>query len=139
MKTFKSFILFTLLLQVEVFAQTQYKWENPCNQTFQVVKGQAFCNELKGTYARLPDRAKDKVRKPLWDLSRQSAGLSICFYSNAPEIKVRYKVNGGLSMPHMPCTGVSGVDLYAQDINGRQRWCGSVFLSMTRSPILFPI
>jgi len=127
MKTFKSFILFTLLLQVEVFAQTQYKWENPCNQTFQVIKGQAFCNELKGTYARLPDRAKDKVRKPLWDLSRQSAGLSICFYSNAPEIKVRYKVNGGLSMPHMPCTGVSGVDLYAQDINGRQRWCGFSF------------
>lgn len=76
MKALKSFILFTLLLQVEVFAQTQYKWENPCNQTFQVVKGQAFCNELKGTYARLPDRAKDKVRKPLWDLSRQSAGLS---------------------------------------------------------------
>lgn len=127
MKTFKSFILFTFLLQVEVFAQTQYKWENPCNQTFQVIKGQAFCNELKGTYARLPDRAKDKVRKPLWDLSRQSAGLSICFYSNAPEIKVRYKVNGGLSMPHMPCTGVSGVDLYAQDINGRQRWCGFSF------------
>lgn len=127
MKALKSFILFTLLLQVEVFAQTQYKWENPCNQTFQVVKGQAFCNELKGTYARLPDRAKDKVRKPLWDLSRQSAGLSICFYSNAPEIKVRYKVNGGLSMPHMPCTGVSGVDLYAQDINGRQRWCGFSF------------
>lgn len=127
MKALKSFILFTLLLQVEVFAQTQYKWENPCNQTFQVIKGQAFCNELKGTYARLPDRAKDKVRKPLWDLSRQSAGLSICFYSNAPEIKVRYKVNGGLSMPHMPCTGVSGVDLYAQDINGRQRWCGFSF------------
>ena len=127
MKALKSFILFTLLLQVEVFAQTQYKWENPCNQTFQVIKGQAFCNELKGTYARLPDRAKDKVRKPLWDLSRQSAGLSICFYSDAPEIKVRYKVNGGLSMPHMPCTGVSGVDLYAQDINGRQRWCGFSF------------
>lgn len=127
MKALKSFILFTLLLQVEVFAQTQYKWENPCNQTFQVIKGQAFCNELKGTYARLPDRAKDKVRKPLWDLSRQSAGLSICFYSNALEIKVRYKVNGGLSMPHMPCTGVSGVDLYAQDINGRQRWCGFSF------------
>ena len=60
MKALKSFILFTLLLQVEVFAQTQYKWENPCNQTFQVVKGQAFCNELKGTYARLPDMLKTK-------------------------------------------------------------------------------
>lgn len=127
MTTFKSFILSMLLLQAGVFAQAQYKWENPCNQTFQVVRGQAFCDELKGTYVRLPDRAKDKVREPLWDLSRQSAGLSISFYSNAPEIKVRYKVNGGFAMPHMPSTGVSGVDLYAQDINGKQRWCGFRF------------
>lgn len=124
MKTFIFFLLFTLLLQAESFAQTQYQWKNPGNQTSQVVRGQAFCDELKGTYFRLPDRAKGNVREPVWNLSRQSAGLSISFYSNASEIKVRYKVNGGFAMPHMPATGVSGVDLYAQDINGRQRWCG---------------
>lgn len=30
---------------------------------------------------------------------------------------------GGLSMPHMPATGVSGIDLYATDNNGQERWC----------------
>lgn len=26
-------------------------------------------------------------------------------------------------MPHMPATGVSGIDLYATDNNGQERWC----------------
>ena len=93
--------------------QAQYKWADPLKQDFHTVRGQAWQDELKDSYARLPQRAEDKVRKPLWDLSRQSAGLSVVFRSNASEIKVRYVVKGGLSMPHMPATGVSGIDLYA--------------------------
>ena len=91
--------------------QAQYKWADPLKQDFHTVRGQAWQDELKDSYARLPQRAEDKVRKPLWDLSRQSAGLSVAFRSNASEIKVRYVVKGGLSMPHMPATGVSGIDL----------------------------
>lgn len=106
-----------------VSLQAQYKWENPQNQPTAVVRGQAWQQELKNTYARLPERAKANVRKPVWDLSQQSAGLSIAFRSNAPEIKVRYVVTGGMSMPHMPSTGVSGVDMYATDANGMSRWC----------------
>ena len=103
--------------------QAQYKWADPLKQDFHTVRGQAWQDELKDSYARLPQRAEDKVRKPLWDLSRQSAGLSVVFRSNASEIKVRYVVKGGLSMPHMPATGVSGIDLYATDNNGQERWC----------------
>lgn len=103
--------------------QAQYKWADPLKQDFHTVRGQAWQDELKDSYARLPQRAEDKVRKPLWDLSRQSAGLSVAFRSNASEIKVRYVVKGGLSMPHMPATGVSGIDLYATDNNGQERWC----------------
>ncbi len=32
-------------------------------------------------------------------------------------------MKGALSMPHMPATGVSGIDLYATDNNGQERWC----------------
>ena len=103
--------------------QAQYKWADPLKQDFHTVRGQAWQDELKDSYARLPQRVEDKVRKPLWDLSRQSAGLSVVFRSNASEIKVRYVVKGGLSMPHMPATGVSGIDLYATDNNGQERWC----------------
>lgn len=121
-------IVFALaLLSTCLALQAQNKRENPLQQAFPVVKGQAWSNELKGTYVRLPERAKEKVRRPLWDLSQQSAGLSIGFYSNAPEIKVRYVITGGHAMPHMPATGVSGVDLYATDANGRQRWCAAKY------------
>lgn len=105
----------------------QYKWENPLKQNFPVVRGQAWQDELKDSYARLPQRVQDKVRKPVWDLSRNSAGLSVAFYSNSPEIKVRYVVKGAFSMPHMPTTGVSGVDLYATDQNGKTRWCAAKY------------
>ena len=107
----------------QLVAQTQ--WKNPMNETYPVLRGQAWQNELKGTYFRLPDRAEKTVRTPVWQLSRQTAGMSIVFRSNAPEIKVRYAVGGGLNMPHMPSTGVSGVDMYATDMEGRKRWCAA--------------
>ena len=109
MKTTKLQLSLLALFLGCVSLQAQYKWANPLNQDIHVVRGQAWQSELKDSYARLPLRAQDKVRKPLWDLAQQSAGLSVAFRSNAPEIKVRYVVKGGLSMPHMPATGVSGV------------------------------
>lgn len=103
----------------------QMVWKNPMNENFHVVRGQAWQSELKGTYQRLPQKAKALVRKPVWDLSRQSAGHSIAFRSNAPQIKIRYQVSGYLNMAHMPSTGVSGVDMYATDINGNRYWCSA--------------
>lgn len=114
---------FWSLLFYSYCLQAQYKWGNPQTQTYSVVRGQAWMDELKGAYARLPLRAEKEVRKPVWDLSQNSAGLSVAFRSNASTIKVRYVVKGGLSMPHMPATGVSGLDLYATDGNGVSRWC----------------
>ena len=60
----------------------QYKWFNPQKESFPVVRGQAWQEDPAGFYTRLPQRAKDKVRKAVWDLSLQSAGLSIAFRSN---------------------------------------------------------
>ena len=115
--------LFILFLGCTSSLTAQYKWFNPQKESFPVVRGQAWQEDPAGFYTRLPQRAKDKVRKAVWDLSLQSAGLSIAFRSNAPEIKIRYVVKGALSMPHMPATGVSGIDLYATDNNGQERWC----------------
>lgn len=126
MKTLKlPFLILFICLVHSVTLSAQMQWKNPLNENTQVVRGQAWQKELSGTYYRLPDRAEEQVRKALWDLSRSSAGLSIAFRSNAPEIKVRYHVTGGFSMAHMPATGKSGVDLYATDAHGRQRWCAA--------------
>lgn len=125
--TRKAFTLCVLALGSILFATAQTKWLDPLQQSQPVVQGRWWSDELRSNYHRLPDRAKEHVRAAVWNLSRQSAGLSIRFHSNAPSIKVRYRVTGGLSMFHMPSTGVSGLDLYATDADGRLRWCASRF------------
>ena len=76
-------------------------------------------------YCRLPDRAQEVVSEAVWALSRHSAGACVRFVSNAPQISARWiLLNEGLAMPHMPATGVSGLDLYARDETGGWRWAG---------------
>lgn len=114
-------LLFCCLFFLPVTAQ--WKWHNPMKAGFPVIQNQGFTQEIGNTYTRLPERAKGSVSKSVWMLSRHSAGLAIHFYSNAPQIKVRYAVTGGLNMPHMPSTGVSGVDLYSINCDGEWRFC----------------
>ena len=78
-------------------------------------------------YDRLPSRAQGVVRDPVWNLSRHSAGMAVRFVSNAPSIYVRYALLlDRLALPHMPATGVSGIDLYASDGQGVDRWAAVV-------------
>ncbi len=98
------------------------KWWNPATNDFPVIEGQAWADEVGHAYDRLPARAEALVRKPVWGLSRHAAGLMIRFRSNASQIVVRYGVGSRHAMPHMPATGVSGVDLYAIDSDGNWMW-----------------
>ena len=86
------------------------------------VEGRGW-DDTKRYYDRLPAKADGKVRPPVWNLSRHSAGMSALFATDATTIQVRYKLlSGSVAMPHMPATGVSGVDLYARDADGKWRW-----------------
>ncbi len=98
-------------------------WWNPEQSEIRALEGQAWPHEVQSPYDRLPARAENKVRQAVWDLSRHAAGLTVRFRSNAPEIKVRYKVRLRKAMDHMPATGVSGLDLYAKDSDGQWLWC----------------
>ena len=85
------------------------------------VEGRAF-NDTESYFDRLPARAKGVVRPEVWNLSRHTAGMSVRFTSNTPEIYVRYEVtNAKLEMAHMPASGVSGLDLYAK-VNNAWRY-----------------
>src|SRR5690606_16705133 len=76
-------------------------------------------------FTRYPDRAQGVVRDPVWELSRRSAGILTRFITDAPQIVVRWDVSfETLAMDHMPATGVSGLDLYSRDSNGKWRWAG---------------
>jgi lysophospholipase L1-like esterase len=85
------------------------------------IEGRAFA-ERAAPYDRLPARAEGQVRAKVWELSRQSAGMVVRFQSNSPGLWVRYRLTSDrLAMPHMPATGVSGLDLYSHD-GGGWRW-----------------
>lgn len=120
-KTISLFLFICILHILPVHAQ--YKWFNPLNAEFPVIQNQGWTEEIGHSYVRLPQRAQSVVREAVWNLSRHSSGLSIRFYSNAPQLSVRYGVTGAYSMPHMPATGVSGVDLYAIDSDGKWNFC----------------
>jgi len=85
-----------------------------------VVLGKGW-SDTQSFYDRLPAKAEGKVTRSVWALSHHSAGMCIPFTSDAASIKVRWSLlpKNGLSMPHMPATGVSGVDLYSKDASGR--------------------
>ncbi|SEP32813.1 Lysophospholipase L1 [Mucilaginibacter sp. OK283] len=105
------------------FCQTtaSYKWLDPATAGFPVIEGQAWPAETANTYDRFPARAEKSLNPNVWNISHSSAGLYIKFKTDAPNLVIRYKVKGDLAMSHMPATGVSGVDLYALDPNGK--WC----------------
>jgi lysophospholipase L1-like esterase len=80
-------------------------------------------SETEKYFDRLPKRAKGVVRDAVWNLSRHSAGMLTRFRTDADQIWIDYEVTSDrLAMPHMPATGVSGVDLYATDDDGHWRW-----------------
>jgi len=85
-----------------------------------VVEGKGW-TDTKSFYDRLPAKAEGKVPPAGWGLSHHSAGMCVPFTTDAAAIQVRWSLlpKGNLSMPHMPATGVSGVDLYSQDQSGR--------------------
>ncbi len=79
--------------------------------------------ERKQWFDRLPGSAQGKVTDNVWNLSRDSAGMMVRFKTSSKAISVHYRLKKAqLGMPHMPATGVSGIDLYARDNNGKWKW-----------------
>jgi len=124
--TYKKYAFVLLLFTIGYFSSAQEKaairWWNPAQCDYPTVEGQAWTGEVESYYDRLPSRAKGEVRDAVWNLSKHAAGLVIRFRTDASQIKVRYSLGGNLGMPHMPATGVSGVDLYANNAEGEVYW-----------------
>jgi hypothetical protein len=86
------------------------------------LEGQGW-KETAAPFDRLPAKAEGKVRKDVWDLSLQSAGLCVRFVSDSPALHARWTLtSANLAMPHMPATGVSGLDLYYRSADGKWKW-----------------
>jgi lysophospholipase L1-like esterase len=89
------------------------------------LEGNAWAH-TEAPYDRLPARAKGVVPDAVWGLSHDSAGLCVRFTTDSASVRVRWALReANLAMPHMPATGVSGVDLYARDDKGKWRFVGN--------------
>ncbi|MCX7424481.1 MAG: SGNH/GDSL hydrolase family protein [Planctomycetia bacterium] len=128
----RSFVRFALLAAVFVLGASMARGETAPAVKPKIEGGAAFYNvqdwgvegrgwnDTKRYFDRLPGKAEGVVREPVWGLSRDSAGMVARFETDATEISVRYTLRSDrLAMPHMPATGVSGVDLYAKH---KERW-----------------
>jgi len=86
------------------------------------VEGQGW-TDIKAPFDRLPEKAEKTARPPVWGLSRNSAGLCVRFVTDSTTIHARWTVTSkNLAMPHMPATGVSGLDLYVKTAAGKWQW-----------------
>ncbi len=87
---------------------------------FFILEGTEIPDSLKeNRYDRLPISYKEIVRKPVWELSKASAGMSIKFLSNSTSISVKWTVQNNFKMNHMAETGIKGIDLY---FNNKGKW-----------------
>ena len=91
---------------------SSFSWWNPAKTPGWMPGGIAWRHDSIDFYSRLPEDAAGSVRKDVFHLSRESAGVSVNFATDAPEVVVEYCVKEQLQFPHMPATGVSGIDLY---------------------------
>jgi len=70
-------------------------------------------------FDRIPLIFKKEIRKEVWDLSKNTAGVSIDFLTNSSFIEFDWEVQDNFQMNHMPNTGIKGLDLY---IKLKDRW-----------------
>ena len=84
----KLLFLFAFFHCIAALTQTtpEYVWWNPAQNDFPVVEGQAWPKEVQQPYDRLPATAEKTVRKEVWTLARQSAGLLIRFRASTDQL-----------------------------------------------------
>jgi len=88
------------------------------------IGGKGWKND-SSAYGRLPAKAEGHIPDAVWDLGKQTAGLYIHFFSDAPVIKAKWGLtNETLGYPHFAPTGVSGLDLYVRTEDNSWHWLG---------------
>ena len=116
---FSPFCTLTLLLPLVAPSSEETKWIDAREL---LVEGQGW-TDTAAPWDRLPARAEETVPRSVWGLSHDSAGIAVRFVTDAEAIEVRWTLTGAtLSMPHMPATGVSGVDCYVRGKDSKWRY-----------------
>ena len=120
----KLIIAVFLLVPATAFSQDEVQWYDV---TQWGIEGRGWGDQERSKwFDRFPAKAEKTVTKSVWGLSRHSAGMMVRFKTDANTIYAKWKVTSSrLGMPHMPPSGVSGLDLYARDAQGKWRWAAA--------------
>lgn len=119
-----------LLVVLPVFAQQPAK-EAPKAPEMKYVAAEDLMIINKGfentelTFSRLPVDKKGEIRKEVWDLGLNSAGVAVRFNTNSKKIGIRWTLLNNFNMPHMAGTGIRGIDLYYLDEHGEWHFTGT--------------
>ena len=101
------------------------KWYDPMEGDVCYIDCRIDHPEVRKNYHRIAESIQPQLRDAVWSLSKNSAGLTIRFYCNAPTITIKYQLENGTNMHNMAPMGSSGVDLYSLDSKGYERWCAA--------------
>ena len=86
------------------------------------LEGKCFSNTA-AFYDRLPSNVTERVNAGVRGMKNHSSGLQFRFSTDSGILHFRWKpINARLAMDHMPSTGVSGIDVYRQDADGKWRY-----------------
>ncbi|MGE5294028.1 MAG: SGNH/GDSL hydrolase family protein, partial [Solirubrobacterales bacterium] len=115
-------LLVVFALHLDRTVGQEIQWRDAASLT---VEGKGWA-ATAGPFDRLPDSAQSKVSPGVWGLSKHSAGICIRFVTDATHVSIRWSLTGeSLAMPHMPATGVSGVDLYTRGVDHSWQFVGN--------------
>ncbi len=118
----KHYITFSIALLALCLSHAQSKQPTTWHDLSEMKVYGKLQDKNTAAFTRFPSTMEKKVRKNVWNLSKHSAGLYVKFQTDAAEIVVRYVIDGDIAMPHMPATGVSGVDLYSKGESEKWNW-----------------
>jgi lysophospholipase L1-like esterase len=76
-------------------------------------------------FSRLPKKYQPLLRRPVWGISRQSAGINIHFSTNSSAIYIKWSLGININKPNMTRIGSGGVDLYCKK-NGSWQFVNAV-------------
>lgn len=111
MKKTHSLLIVFCIISLCLKAQTKYYSAD----SFPVLG--KISKETETRYERLPASLKNQTRIPVWNLGKNSTGLSVRFSTNSTSISAKWEVLKDVSMNHMAPTGIKGLDLYVWENN----------------------
>lgn len=86
------------------------------------IEGRAF-TDTEHYYDRLPAGVTTNVNAGVRSMKHHTSGLQFRFRTDARQLALKWiPYNGGLSMDHMPSTGMSGIDVYRRGADGAWRY-----------------